>query len=326
MRVCIVGAGAIGGWIGGRLARTGHDVCALARGETASALRAHGFRIETAEGRMSAPVRVAESASDFGTQQLVVVAVKGPALAAVADTVGQLTGRETVVLTAMNGVPWWFFEGFGGTHAGSALASVDPDGSIGAAIPAEHVIGCVVHAACSTPAPGVVRHNFGNSLIIGEPRGGETPRVAALAAALTDAGFDVTVSPRIQRDIWYKLWGNMTMNPVSAITGATLDRMLDDPLVNRFCRSVMEEASAIATAIGCPIAQSAEDRNTITRKLGAVKTSMLQDVEAGRAVELDVLLAAPQEIGARVGVPTPNIDALLGLSRLFARTRGLYPD
>jgi 2-dehydropantoate 2-reductase len=325
MRVAIVGAGAIGCWIGTRIARGVHDVSAVARGATAAALREHGFRLQTADGMVTAPVRVAENAHDLGVQDLVVVAVKGPSMAEAAASVAALLGPETTVLTAMNGVPWWFFDGIGGPYAGTALESVDPGGRIAATIPPQHIVGCVVHAACSTPEPGLVRHNFGNGLIFGESGGGASKRTAALHRLLTDAGFDATLSGRIQTDIWYKLWGNMTMNPVSALTGATMDRILADPLLEAFALSVMREASTIGAMIGCAIAQSGADRNAITRKLGAVRTSMLQDVEAGRMLEIDALLAAPREIGLRVGVPTPNIDALLGLVRLFARVRGLYP-
>ena len=206
------------------------------------------------------------------------------------------------------------------------LHSVDPDGAIARAIPSARIVGSVVHLACSTPQPGVVRHDVGNRLIVGEPAGASTPRLEALAGMLRAAKFDVEVSPKIQADIWYKLWGNMTMNPISAFTGATADRVLDDPLVNRFCLDVMAEAAAIGAAIGCPIAQSGEDRMAVTRQLGAFRTSMLQDVEAGKPVEIDALLSTVREIGARVGAPTPRLDALLGLARLHARTHGLYPD
>jgi 2-dehydropantoate 2-reductase len=188
----------------------------------------------------------------------------------------------------------------------------------------QHVIGCVVHATCSTPEPGLVRHGFGRRLILGEPRGGTSARLESLVGLLCDAGFEAEASARIQQDIWYKLWGNMTMNPVSALTGATCDRILDDPLVRRFCLDVMAEANTIGERIGCPIEQSGEDRNAITRKLGAFKTSMLQDVEAGRPIELDALVTVVHEIGRKVGIATPNIDALLGLVRLQAQVKGLY--
>src|SRR4029453_7823687 len=191
--------------------------------------------------------------------------------------------------------------------------------------PVRHVVGCVVHATCSVVEPGLVRHGFGRGLIIGEPGGGASARVTALADRLTAAGFETTVSKRIQAEVWYKLWGNMTMNPMSALTGATCDRLLDDPLLDRFTLAIMAEAAAIGATIGCPIGQSGEERNAVTRKLGAFKTSMLQDVQAGQPLEIDALLAAPREIARKVGVATPNMDALHGLTRLFAAVVGLNP-
>ncbi|HTI52879.1 MAG TPA: 2-dehydropantoate 2-reductase [Verrucomicrobiae bacterium] len=324
MKVCVVGAGAIGTFLGTHLARTGAEVSALARGATAAALRAHGLRLEEGGATLTAPVRVVEDTRALGAQDLVVVAVKGPALPAVAPQVGPLLGPETLVLPAMNGVPWWFFHGLGGSHEGAAVRSVDPDGRVAAAIPVRHVIGCVVHATCSVVAPGLGRHGFGRGLIVGEPGGLVSARVSALADRLAKAGFEATVSKRIQADVWYKLWGNMTMNPMSALTGATCDRLLDDPLLDRFTLAIMAEAAAIGEKIGCPIRQSGEERNAVTRKLGAFKTSMLQDVEAGKPLEIDALLTAVSEIGGRVGVATPSTDALLGLTRVFAAGRGLY--
>ncbi|HEX9491190.1 MAG TPA: 2-dehydropantoate 2-reductase [Stellaceae bacterium] len=325
MKVCIVGAGAIGGFIGTRLASAGNAVSAVARGLTATALRERGWRLEMSGELLTAPARVAEEPRDLGPQDLVVIAVKAPALADVAAAIAPLLARDTVVLTAMNGVPWWFFGGLGGRYEGLKLASIDPQGRIAAAMPTRHVVGCVVHATCSTPEPGLVRHGFGNRLIIGEPAGGASERTTALAKSLARAGFDVPVSPRIQTDIWYKLWGNMTMNPISALTGATSDKILDDPLITAFCLAAMREAAAIGTRIGCPIQQSGEDRMAVARKLGPFKTSMLQDLEAGKPLEIDALLTAVHEIGTIVGEPTPQIDALLGLVRLQARMRGLYP-
>ena len=225
----------------------------------------------------------------------------------------------------MPGVPWWFLHGFGGPVAGRSLDSVDTDGAIARALPAAHIIGCVVHASCSVDAPGVVRHHFGDGLIVGEPSGEMSPRVQALHALLQQAGFSATLSPQIQKDIWYKLWGNMTVNPVSAITGATTDRILDDELVRGFISNVMLEAKTIGERIGIPIAQAPEDRHAVTRKLGAFKTSMLQDVQAGKPVELDALVSAVRELGQLTQVATPFTDALLGLSRLHARGLGLYP-
>jgi 2-dehydropantoate 2-reductase len=242
----------------------------------------------------------------------------------VAPTIAPLLAAHTLVLPAMNGVPWWFGRGVPALQR-EPLASVDPGGVVGAALPFEQVLGCVVHASTWTSEPGLVEHNMGQGLIVGEPAGGESPRVQALADALRTAGFDVTVSANVRRDIWYKLWGNMTINPVSAVTGAPTDRVLDDPLVLAFCSAAMREASQVGAQIGCAIDQQPEDRHAITRKLGSFKPSMLQDVEAGRTLELDAIVGVVREIAQRVGVATPNIDALLGITRLFARTRGLYP-
>jgi 2-dehydropantoate 2-reductase len=326
MKICIVGAGAVGGLIGARLAHAGVEVSAVARGATAAALREHGWRLQIGGQTITAPVRAVLDASELSPQDYVVIAVKAPAMASVASSMRALTHPETTFVSAMNGVPWWFFHGLAGAFEGLPLATIDPDGVIAAAIPIERVMGAVVHLTCSTPEPGVVRHGVGNRMIVGEPKGGSSARLLAFAELLREAAFEVEVSPRIQQDIWYKLWGNMTMNPISAFTGATADRILDDPLVNQFCLDVMAEAAAIGAAIGCPIAQSGADRIAVTRKLGAFKTSMLQDVEAGKLVEIDALLSAPREIGARAGVATPHLDTLLGFARLHARAHKLYPQ
>ena len=324
-KIAIVGAGAIGGWMGVHLARAGAQVSVLARGDTLQALQKNGLQMHQGSERITVPVVASHDAAALGVQDLVVISVKSPALASVAAQVGPLIGPDTVVLTAMNGVPWWFLQGFGGPVAGRSLDSVDPDGAIARALPAAHIIGCVVHASCSVDAPGVVRHHFGDGLIVGEPSGEMSPRVQALHALLQQAGFSATLSPQIQKDIWYKLWGNMTVNPVSAITGATTDRILDDELVRGFISNVMLEAKTIGERIGIPIAQAPEDRHAVTRKLGAFKTSMLQDVQAGKPVELDALVSAVRELGQLTQVATPFTDALLGLSRLHARGLGLYP-
>jgi len=330
LRIAIVGAGAIGGWIGARLSASGHDVSALARGATLAALREHGFRTHEAQRVLTARVVASDRATDLGVQDLVFITVKQPALAEVADALVQLTGPQTILVSAMNGVPWWFFAGIDPAQGGprsvwTPLQSIDPGGTLCARMPAERILGCVVHASCTTQSPGDVVHKGGNGLILGEAAGGPSARLSRVVRMLEGAGFDATASERIQKDIWYKLWGNMTMNPISAFTGATCDRILDDELVNRYVQQVMAEAAQIGSRIGCPITESARDRIEVTRRLGAFKTSMLQDVEAGRALELDALLAAPREIAARVDVATPAMDALLGLTRLFARMRGLYP-
>jgi 2-dehydropantoate 2-reductase len=325
-KVAIVGTGAIGGLIGAKLAAAGRaDVAALARGATLAALQHHGWRLSTAEGLVQAAARASADAADLGPQDLVIIAVKAPALPQVARSIAPLLAPHTLVMPAMNGVPWWFCAHMP-EFAGRRLESVDPDGAIGAAIPFNRVLGGVVHASASTPEPGLVRHRFGYGVIIGEPEGGRSERAQKAADLLAHAGLDVTHSADVRYDIWFKLWGNMTMNPVSAITGATGDRILDDPLVREFCSSAMREAASIGERIGCRIEQSVEDRHEMTAALGAFKTSMLQDVEAGRAIELDALVTAVREIGQRLGLPTQNIDILLGLTRLFGRVHGLYPE
>jgi 2-dehydropantoate 2-reductase len=328
LRVTVVGAGAIGGLFAaglGQLPAERVHLSVLARGHTLHALRNHGLQLEQAGQQRRVAVHASDDTTALGPQDLVVVAVKGPALAQAAPQVQALMGPHTRVLVAMNGVPWWFFHGFGGASQGLALRSVDPQGAIAAAIPSQQVVGAVVHASATAPAPGVVRHMAGNGLIIGTPHAGGGAELAPWGDLLQAAGWAVTVSDCIQKDIWYKLWGNMTMNPVSALTGVSCDRILDDPLVRGFCSAVMLEAQTIGQRIGCAIDQQPEDRHTVTRKLGAFKTSMLQDVEAGRSLEIDALVGAVQEIGRHLGLATPNIDALFGLVRLMAQGRGLYP-
>ncbi|MDI1275618.1 2-dehydropantoate 2-reductase [Polaromonas sp.] len=323
-KACIYGAGAIGGWLGAGLAAAGCSVSVVARGATLDALNSHGLRVASGTDIRSAPVQASADPVALGVQDLVVIAVKAPALLDVARQIAPLIGPDTLVLTAMNGVPWWFFQGFGGPYAGTTLKAVDATGEIAAAIPAATIIGCVVHASCSVDAPGVIRHHFGNGLIIGEPSGQQSERVQALAGLLVRAGFAASVSAQIQKDAWYKLWGNMTVNPISAFTGATTDRILGDPLVRDFISKIMLEAKEIGARIGIPIDQQPEDRHAVTLKLGAFKTSMLQDVEAGKAVELDALVSVVKELGELTQVPTPFTDALLGLARLHARVHGLY--
>ena len=298
-----------------------------------ASLRAHGWRLDQGGQRISAPCQASDDPAELGVQDLVVIAVKAPALSAVAQRIAPLLGPATLVLPAMNGVPWWFSAPALGLEP---LDSVDPGGRIAAAIPVAQVIGCVVHVSAATPEPGLVAHAKGQGLILGEPLAGmvsansdnpdgASARVQALANLLTRAGFEVSVSANVRQDIWYKLLGNMTVNPITAITGATTDRVVDDPLVLAFCSAAMREAMAVGARIGCAVHQSPDERHAVTRKLGAFKPSMLQDVEAGRPIELDAIVTAVHEIGRRLGVATPNIDALLGLTRLFGRVRGLYP-
>ena len=322
MRICVVGAGAIGGVLASGLALVGDDVdvSVLARGATLAALRDGGLLVETGSGAITTVnVPASDDPASLGGQDVVIVAVKAQSMPSVAASIGPLLGPDTAVLSTLNGVPWWFLDGFGGPAAGRQLDSVDPGGTVTAALPGWRVIGGTVHLSASSPAPGVVSWRSGNGLIIGELDGSSSARLTDLAGVLRAAGFDVTVSSRIRDDVWYKLWGNLTLNPVCAITGATTGPALDDDLVRGFLSAAMLEARAIGERIGCPIAQTPEDRHAVTRKLGDFVPSMLQDARAGRALELDALTGAVRELGQLTGVPTPFVDALHGLARLWVR-------
>jgi 2-dehydropantoate 2-reductase len=315
MKIGVIGAGAIGGWVAARLALAGNPVSVLARGSTLEALQ-QGLSIR--ENNVSAEARFQTSADPtvLGPQDLLVIAVKAPALAKVALRMTPMIGPETLIVPMLNGVPWWFLDG-------EPLSSVDPGSQIAAFIPPDKLIGCVVHAACRRTAPAIVEVAHADKLILGELHGGTSERVRALADLFEQAGIRTEVSDNVRRAIWYKLWGNMTMNPLSALTGATADRLLTNDGLKPFILACMAEAAAVGAAIGCPISESGEDRMAVTARLGAFKTSMLQDVEAGRTIELEALVGAPREIGHRVGVPTPNIDTLYAITRLMAESRGL---
>ncbi len=333
MKIAIVGAGAIGGFIGARLASLPEvQVSALARGATLEALVQHGWRLQVADQLLRYPcTKASASAADLGVQDVVVLAVKATALPLLAAQLTPLIDQHTIILPAMNGVPWWFLQPVkdASVSMNSQLRSIDPTGTIAAHLPARQSLGCVVHASASTPEPGLVKVNMGNGLIVGNPwhddASTKETQANSLVQLLTRAGFNATLSNDIRYDIWYKLWGNMTVNPITALTGSTADQLFDDDLVRNLCSACMLEAKAIGTKIGCTIDQSPEDRHQITRKLGAFKPSMLQDVEAGRAIELDALVASVRELGEKTGVETPMINALFGLTRLFAANRGLYP-
>jgi 2-dehydropantoate 2-reductase len=306
MNICVLGSGAIGGWVAARLALAG---------ETVMGLTSRGA-LERIEIEEDGEARTAGLARFDGPADLLVVAVKATALAAGAQTAKDFVGTDTVILPMLNGVPWWFVERM-------QLKSVDPDGSIAAALPLEQIVGCVVHASCSRSAGRiVVKH--ADKLIIGEPWGGETSgRVAELFGRLDRAGLKPDISGNVRRAIWYKLWGNATINPLSALTRATCDRILADPECRAWMLEGMAELAAIGAVIGCPISESGEDRMAVTARLGAFKTSMLQDVEAGRPIELEALLGAPREIAAARGIQTPALDWLYGVTRLMAENLGL---
>ncbi|MFL6830906.1 MAG: ketopantoate reductase family protein [Sphingomicrobium sp.] len=305
-RVCVAGAGAIGGWVAVRLAQAGNEVMALAS-------RGPVERIKIAEGGETS----AAALQRFdGPADVLVIAVKAPALSTVAATLHPLIGTDTVIVPMLNGVPWWFLEG-------EPLDSIDPGGAIAAALPLDRVIGCVVHASCSRSAPDEIVVKHADKLIIGEPNGESSERLAGLYALLDDAGLKPDQTGNVRRAIWYKLWGNATINPLSALTRATCDRILDDPECRAWMLDGMAELASIGAAIDCPISESGEDRMAVTARLGAFKTSMLQDVEAGRPIELEALVGAPREIARRHDIATPALDRLYNVTKLMADSLGL---
>jgi 2-dehydropantoate 2-reductase len=322
-KFCIVGAGAIGGTIAALLARCGATVSVVARGQTLAALKRNGLRLMIDGEMLQTPVQVSEDPSALGMQDYVIVAVKAPSLRDIARQIHPLLGPETVVVTAMNGVPWWFSLKAESLLAGRRLESIDPHGRIAKAIPPSKVIGCVVYIAASVDEPGVIRHHRGRQLIVGEPDNQLTPRLECLADWLRRAGVDCLESADIHRNIWLKLLANLSMNPISLLTTATADRIIDDTLVHKLCTSMMQEAAQIGAVIGISDSPPVENMIDQVRSLGAFKMSMLQDVEHCRTVEIDALLTVIHEIGSLVGVATPFIDAVLGLARLRASSLGL---
>jgi len=325
MKICVFGAGAVGGLAAAWLARSGHDVSVVARGAHLTAIRAQGLRVESEKAPFTARVHAESDPARLGPQDYVIVAVKGQSMREVAATIAPLLGERTAVLTAMNGVPWWFFDRlpFGGGRL--RLESLDPGGAISRAIATERVIGCVVHLAASIQAPGVIRHNMGARLIIGEPGGKNGERTERLAHELRNAAFETIVSPFIERDFWVKLLGNVSFNPVSALTLATADRLIADADVKAYMVEIMRECLAIGRAVGVDADIDPEARIDMARALGKFKTSMLQDLEAGKGLEIDGLLTGTLEIASKAGVSAPFTRSLLGLIRARADSSGQYP-
>ncbi|HEF4730260.1 2-dehydropantoate 2-reductase [Burkholderia multivorans] len=324
VRAAVVGVGAIGGLLAAALSRAGVAVSAYARGATLDALNAHGVRvIDDAGATSTVAVHASDDAAALGVQDYVVIALKAQALPALAARIAPLVGPDTVIVAAMNGLPWWFTHGLAGPFDGVPLEAVDPAGAVSAALPPAQAIGCVVHLSSSTDAPGVVRRGRGNRLIVGAPDGRLEAAAARFAALLSAGGFDVESTPAIRTEIWAKLWGNMNMNPLSALTGSTAEQLLDDSFTHDLALRMMEEAAQIGAKLGLSTGMSGPERIAVTRKLGAFKTSMLQDFEAGRPLEIGPILGVFPELGRRLNVPTPYCDAVLGLLRQRAANSGL---
>ncbi|RFU47762.1 2-dehydropantoate 2-reductase [Paraburkholderia sp. DHOC27] len=323
VRTTVVGAGAIGGLMAAALARAGHAVSVLARGKTLDAIRADGIRIVDGERETVALVDAQSDPAVLGVQDFVVLALKAQALPAIATSLAPLIGPDTVIVAAMNGLPWWFLHDATGGPAHQIIEAVDPGGVVSAALPPARSIGCVVHLSSSTDAPGVIRRGRGNRLIVGAPSALLAEPANVFAAALQEGGFEVESSGEIRGEIWAKLWGNMNMNPLSALTGSTADRLLDDPLTHALVLRMMEEAEAIGARLGLSTGMTAPQRVEVTRRLGAFRTSMLQDFEAGRPLEIEPILGVFPELGRKLDVPTPFCDAVLGLLRQRAANSGL---
>ncbi|MBV1705675.1 MAG: 2-dehydropantoate 2-reductase [Hyphomicrobiales bacterium] len=323
MKICIVGAGAIGGLLAVKLAARGHDVSVVARGAQLAAIRASGLTLQEAGTETRAKVHASADMAAIGAQDLVVLGVKAHQLTALVADLPQLFGADTMVLTAQNGIPWWYFCKFGGPLQGRHLESVDPGGRIAAFLPVERVIGSVVYPAAEVVAPGVIRHIEGNRLSIAEIDNSETPRLVALSETLRDAGFKAPMVSDIRTEIWTKLWGNLSFNPISALTGTTLAGLCRFPLTRALAAAMMAEAQSVGEALGIRFRISIDKRLAGGEAVGEHKTSMLQDVEAGRVLEIDALLGSVIELGRLTATATPHLDAVYALAKLLdARIQG----
>ncbi len=315
MNICVVGAGAIGGWIAARMALAGNEVSVVARGETLAAIDSQGLLLTDGGETRCVALAAATDPTILGMHDVVIVAVKAPALPQIAPSLEPLIGPGTQIVPMLNGVPWWFTD--------DPLWSVDPEVAIADALPIEQVAGCVVHASCFRNAANHVTVKHAEKLILGEPAGGSSARIERLCSLFENAGIRCDPSDNVRRAIWYKLWGNATINPMSALTRSTADKLLEDATIRGCMAEAMDELAAIGAAIGCPITETADDRMAVTARLGAFKSSMLQDVEAGRPIEIEALLGAPREIAARIGIATPQLDRLYALTRLMGENLGL---
>ena len=317
MKIVIAGAGAIGGYIGARLARAGADVVLFARGPHLRAMEAHGLRVQSAEGDFEVRPQVTGDLASIGHADVVFLGVKAHGLTSLAPALLPLFGPDTVVVSTQNGIPWWYFQGHGGEFEGWRLERIDPGGVISSAIEPRRVVGSLAYFATDIVEPGVIRHNEGNRISFGEPDGSRSDRVRRIAEALIGAGFRCPISTRFRHEIWVKLLGNISFNPVSALTRGTLEEMVRQPDTARLIRDVMTEAESVANRLGIEIPISIDQRMAGGEKAGAHKTSMLQDLEAGRPMEIEALVGATLELGERLGVPMPATRAMYACVKLL---------
>jgi 2-dehydropantoate 2-reductase len=326
MKICIFGAGAIGGFVGAKLAAKGDmSVSLVARGPHLAAMRENGLTLKEDGGETIVKPRATNDPAELGPQDHVFLALKAHSIPGVLDSLKPLIGPDTAVVTAQNGVPWWYFYKHGAALDGRRIEAVDPGGKIWDAIGPERAIGCVTYPAAEIEAPGVIRHVEGDRFVLGEPSGKKTERLAALAKVMVAAGLRAPVRPQIRSEIWVKLWGNLSFNPISALTGGTLEEIAGDAGTRAVARAMMVEAQAIAEALGVNFPIDVDKRIEGAKAVGAHKTSMLQDLERGRPMEIDALVTAVQELGRLTGKPTPAIDIVLALARQRAQVAGCYP-
>ena len=324
MKICIYGAGAIGGYMGAKLAQAGAEVSLVARGPHLAAMQANGLTLIEDGKRVTVPVRASADPAKLGPQDYVVITLKAHSVPGVVDAMQPLLGPDTCVVMGVNGVPWWYFHGLDGPWRDRRLDTVDPGGRQWDGIVPGRVLGCVVYPAADVPEPGVVNHIEGNRFSLGEPDGSKSDRAQALSKALGAAGLKAPVRPKIRDEIWVKLWGNLSFNPISALTGATLDVLCTDPGTRAVARGMMLEAQAIAEKLGVKFPIDVDRRIEGGAAVGAHKTSMLQDLELGRPMEIDALVTAVQELGRLTDTPTPTIDTVQALVALRGRVAGCY--
>jgi len=318
MRFVIAGAGAIGAYLGARMARAGLDVTLFARGAHLRAMQEHGVRVRSAEGDFDARPRVVASLGEAGPADVVILAVKAHGLTQLAPQLAPVLGPETIVVSTQNGIPWWYFQGSGGPLEGTSLERVDPGGVIAAAIEPRRVLGSLIYFATEIAEPGVVLHTEGNRVSLGEPDGTRSERCRKIAEALNASGLRCRVTAQMRTEIWVKLLGNVVFNPISALTGATLAQIVRDPQVNAVARSMMEETEAVARALGLELPIGIDQRMAGAEKVGEHKTSMLQDLEAGRPLELEAVVGAVVELAERLHLPMPHTRTVYACTRLLA--------
>ncbi|KMK68378.1 2-dehydropantoate 2-reductase [Puniceibacterium sp. IMCC21224] len=324
MKICVFGAGAIGGYLGVKLAQAGANVSLVARGPHLAAMQANGLRLVEEGEETSARVNASDNPAELGVQDYVIVTLKAHSVPPVVAKMAPLIGPQTTIVSGVNGVPWWYFHKIGGVHEGTRLETVDPGNAQWDGFGPDRVLGCVVYPAAEVIEPGVIKHIEGNRFSLGEPDGSKSERALALSKALGAAGLKAPVRPRLRDEIWVKLWGNLSFNPISALTHATLDVLCTDPDTRGVARCMMLEAQQIAETLGVKFPIDVDRRIDGGAAVGAHRTSMLQDLDAGRPMEIDALIGSVQELGRITDTPTPVIDTVLGLVQLRARVAGLY--